>query len=89
MAVLSLVEFEGPSRFGGWDAHGDPVAVPHPAPWVQVAAVSLTQTRNTFRLFPGMMSDAFIDEYGVDPGKEIIYSARWRYRGRHLFSACS
>lgn len=76
LAVLSLVEFEGPSRFGGWDAHGDPVAVPHPAPWVQVAAVSLTQTRNTFRLFPGMMSDAFIDEYGVDPGKEIIYSRR-------------
>jgi len=74
LAVLSLVEFVGPSRFGGWNAAGMPVAVPHPAPWVQVAAVSLTQTRNTFRLFPGMMSPELIDEYGVDPGKEITYS---------------
>ena len=74
LAVLSLVEFAGPCRFGGWDASGAPIAVPHPAPWIQIAAVSLTQTRNTMRLFPGMMSGDFLEEYGVDPGKEIIYS---------------
>lgn len=74
LAVLSLVEFCGPSRFGGWDADGMPVAVPHPAPWVQIAAVSKDQTRNTMRLFPGMMSPRLVADYGVDPGKEVIYS---------------
>jgi phage terminase large subunit-like protein len=74
LAVLSLVEFAGPCRFGGWDADGLPIAVPHPAPSVQIAAVSMTQTRNTFRLFPGMMSERFIETYGVDAGKEVIYS---------------
>ena len=74
LAVLSLVEFCGPCRFGGWDADGMPIAVSHPAPWVQIAAVSLTQTRNTMRLFPGLMSKHFIKTYGIDPGKEIIHS---------------
>lgn len=74
LAVLSLVEFVGPCRFGGWDADGEPIAVPHTSPWVQIAAVSLTQTRNTMRLMPGLMSPRMVDEYGIDPGKEIIYS---------------
>lgn len=42
-AALCLTEFMGPCRFGGWDSSGDPIAVPHPAPWVQVAAVNITQ----------------------------------------------
>lgn len=73
-ASLAATEFVGPCRFGGWDAAGRPVSVPHPAPWVQVAAVSIDQTRNTMTLFPGMFSPAAIDEYGVDLGKTIIYS---------------
>ncbi|MFE1170445.1 terminase [Nocardiopsis sp. NPDC058789] len=74
LAVLALVEFVGPCRFGGWDADGEPIAVPHKSPWVQIAAVSLTQTRNTMRLMPGLMSPRMIEEFGIDPGKEIIYS---------------
>ncbi|HEX5119843.1 MAG TPA: hypothetical protein VFW65_32050 [Pseudonocardiaceae bacterium] len=73
-AALAATEFAGPCRFGGWDANGQPVAVPHTAPWVQVAAVSMDQTRNTMTLFPGMFSDAAIAEYGIDLGKTIIYS---------------
>lgn len=73
-AALAATEFCGPCRWGGWDANGNPVAVPHPAPWVQVAAVSQDQTRNTMTLFPGMFSDAAMDEYGIDLGKTIIYS---------------
>lgn len=68
------MEFVGPCRFGGWDGDGMPLVVPHSAPWVQVAAVSKDQTRNTFRLFPAMFSDRLIAEYGIDLGKEIIYS---------------
>ena len=73
-AVLSAVEFVGPCRFGGWDAGGEPVAEPHPAAWVQVAAVSKEQTRNTMTLFPRLFSKAALSEYGIDLGKEIIYS---------------
>ena len=46
-AVLALVELVGPSRFGGWDHAGEPVAVPAAAPLVAVAAVTITQTQNT------------------------------------------
>src|SRR5699024_2120999 len=40
LAVLSLVEFVGPCRFGGWDEKGEPIAVPVREGWVQIAAVS-------------------------------------------------
>ncbi|WP_328676703.1 hypothetical protein OG905_23275 [Streptomyces sp. NBC_00322] len=49
MAVVSLVEFVGPSRFSHWE-DGQPVGVPHPQAWVQIAAVSRDQTRNTMTL---------------------------------------
>jgi hypothetical protein len=53
---------------------GDPIAVEHPAPWVITAAVSLDQTKNTMRLFPSLFSDDAVAEYGIDIGKEIIYT---------------
>ncbi len=74
LAALSAVEFVGPCRFGGWLADGTPLVVPHSAPWVQIAAVSKDQTRNTMRLFPSMLSAKLISEYGVDLGKEVIYA---------------
>lgn len=73
-AALAATEFVGPCRYGGRDAAGRPVAIPHSAPWVQVAAVSMDQTRNTMTLFPGMFSDDAIDDYGIDIGRTILYS---------------
>ncbi len=73
-ASLALVELCGPCRFGGWDADGFPIAVPHPAPWVQIAAVSQDQTNNTTRVFPGMISKQLKTDYGLDIGKTIIYA---------------
>lgn len=73
-AALCAIELCGPCRFGGWDAKGDPVAIEHPSPWVITAAVSLDQTKNTMRLFPSLFSDSAINEYGIDLGKEIIYT---------------
>lgn len=79
-ATVCATEFVGPCRFGGWDANGDPVAVPHNAGWVLIAAVSQKQTRTTMSLFPSLFSDAAINEYGIDLGKEIIYARRGRAR---------
>lgn len=74
LAALAATELCGPCRFGGWDAEGRPVAVQHPAPWIQVAAVAKDQTRNTMTLFPGLFSADALTEYKVDLGKEIIYA---------------
>lgn len=78
LAALAAVELCGPCRFGGWSG-GVPIAVQHPAPWIQVAAVSRDQTRNTMTLFPGMLGKDTLAKYDVDPGKEIIYA---RHCGR-------
>lgn len=74
LASVACVEFVGPCRLGGWTDDDQPVAVPHPAAWVQVAAVAREQTKNTMTLFPGMMSPHMIEEYGIQLGKEIIYA---------------
>jgi len=79
-ATLCAVEFVGPCRFGGFDAEGEPVGVIHPAPWVQIAAVSKVQTRNTMTLFPALLSDELQSEHSIDIGKEIIYADRGRRR---------
>lgn len=75
-AALCCIEFVGPCRFAGWDRNGNPVARDHPAAWIQTAAVSQEQTRNTMTLFPSMMSQRLISECGIDLGKTIIYAYR-------------
>lgn len=78
-AALCCVECLGPCRFDGWDK-GRPLAQSHQAAWVQTAAVSKDQTRNTMTLFPGMLSPKAIEDYRVDMGKEIIYAMDGRRR---------
>jgi hypothetical protein len=82
-AVITAVEFVGPCRFAGWAARdmrevglvrGDPVAKPHPRAWIQIAAVSLEQTKNTMKLFQGLFRPECIAEHGIDLGKEKIYA---------------
>lgn len=76
-ATLCAFEFVGPCRFARFDqdAPGGVVGKRHPAAWIQTAAVSKDQTRNTMTLFPGLFSADAISEFGIDLGKEIIYSA--------------
>jgi hypothetical protein len=74
-ATLCAIELCGPCRPDGLDARGEVVAIVHPSPWVITAAVSLDQTKNTMRLFPSLFSDQALDEFRIDLGKEIIYSA--------------
>ena len=87
-ATWGAFEFVGPCRFGEvadegneWGVPpGQPLGVQHPAAWVQMAAVSQDQTRNTMTLFPGLFSKRAIEEYRIDLGKEIIYADKGRAR---------
>ncbi|WP_407563320.1 terminase [Streptomyces sp. 184] len=87
-ATWSAFEFVGPCRFGGvadegneWGVPaGQPLGVQHPAAWVQIAAVSQDQTRNTMTLFPSILSKRALEEFRIDLGKEIIYADKGRAR---------
>jgi hypothetical protein len=62
---------------------GEPVAKPNGRAWVQVAAVSLEQTKNTMKLFNGLFTDACMDEHGIDVGKTVVYA----YAGKKAIEA--
>ena len=81
-AVVSAIEFVGPCRVGHMTPDG-PSGVPNPAAWVQVAATSKDQTRNTMTLFPSLFTKQCVAEHGIDIGKEIIYA----YRGARRIEA--
>lgn len=72
-AVVSAIELVGPCRFSHFEGR-DAIGKPHPSAWIQIAAVSKDQTRNTMTLFPSLFSAKAIDTFGIDLGKEIIYA---------------
>ena len=89
-AVLCMIELVGPSQFSHWatiedveDGNarkvGDPVGKAHTRAWVQVAAVSRDQTRNTMTIFPGLISEKAKAEYDIEMGAELI-----RARGKKV-----
>jgi phage terminase large subunit-like protein len=80
LAVISLIEFVGPSRFAGWDKNGKPVGERHPNAWVQIAAVNQAQTRNTMTLMPSLMSQKLIDAHGIKDGAELIRAHNGKVR---------
>lgn len=73
-AALCLAELCGPVAFSHFDADGNPVGKRRNAPWITVAAVSQDQTKNTFSLFPVMISKKLKAEYSLDVNRFIIYS---------------
>lgn len=73
-AALALVELCGPVAFSHFDSMGNPVGKQRSAAWIQIAAVSQDQTRNTFTLFPPMASAKLREEFGLDLNKTIIYT---------------
>ena len=74
LGALSLAHLAGPTLFDGWDAAGEPVGKPHPSPWVQVAAVSLEATDNTYAQLLAMVGESpVVDECGLDVGVTRIY----------------
>ncbi len=75
VAAMSLAELCGPVAFSHWDEFGRPVGKRRASAWIQIAAVSQDQTRNTFTLFPAMATKALRQTYGVELNKTIIYTA--------------
>lgn len=72
-ATVCLFELLGDCRFYDWD--GDrPIGQDHPDAWVQTAAVSLEQTKNTMRLLPGMLTAEARERYQIQLGKEQVYA---------------
>ena len=74
-AALALVELCGPVAFSHFDANGEAVGKRRHAAWIQIAAVSQEQTKNTFSTFPVMVSAEMKAEYGLEVNKTIIYSS--------------
>jgi hypothetical protein len=89
VAALSLAELCGPVRLEGWAKggetrpwrakpykRGEPIGGPAHAAWVQLAGVSEAQTQNTMSMVLAMIAESdIIDDYGLDPGKTLIYAA--------------
>lgn len=73
--AMSLVELCGPVEFSHFE-NGQPVGKAKYDPWVQIAAVSQDQTRNTFTLFSSLVSPKLKEEYGIDIHKTIVYDRR-------------
>jgi phage terminase large subunit-like protein len=73
-AAICLAELCGPVAFSHFDSDGNPVGKRRNAPWITVAAVSQDQTKNTFSLFPVMISKKLKAEYSLDVNRFIIYS---------------
>lgn len=71
-ACLCAVEMLGPCRVDRME-RGQPVPADSPDAWVQIAAVSLEQTKTTMRLFPGLFSDSAKQQFRLHVGKETIY----------------
>lgn len=71
-ATLCATEMVGPCRFDGFE-RGRPVAADQPHAWVQTAAVTLEQTKNTMRLFPSLFTAEAKAWYGLQVGKELVH----------------
>jgi len=73
-AAMSLAELCGPVAFSHFDESGDPVGKPRFNAWVQLAACSFEQTKNTRMLFPALITDHMKNTFKLEVGKTIIYS---------------
>jgi hypothetical protein len=71
-ATLCATEMIGPCRFDGWERRR-PIAADQPHAWVQTAAVTLEQTKNTTRLFPSLFTDDAKAWYRLQVGKELVH----------------
>jgi hypothetical protein len=72
-AGVSVASLHAPVMFDHWE--GDhPVGRDDPDAWTQIAAVSEDQTKNTFKLFPGLIPPETRRRYGIQIGKFNVWS---------------
>lgn len=71
-AATSVCAAFAPIEFAGWD--GDvPVGREVESAWIQIAAVSLEQTKNTMKLMPGLVPAETRLRYGMQIGKTSVW----------------
>ena len=73
-AVLSASVLVGPMEFDHWGDDGQPVGRQVTDSWVQIAAVSLDQTKNTMKIFPGLIPAETRRLFGVQIGKQNVWA---------------
>jgi len=73
-AVLALFEAVGRCRFSHFDEAGNVVGTELKSTYVQIAAVSQEQSRNTSDMFRALLTDEAIDHFSFSLGKEVQYA---------------
>lgn len=72
-AGVSVGSLHAPVIFDHWE--GDrPIGRDDPEAWTQIAAVSQEQTKNTMKLFPGLIPQRTRAKYGIQIGKLNVWS---------------
>ena len=87
IAVICLVEMLAPCRFKEWSAFGLPVGRPVTSPLVQVSAVTQEQSYNTGDMFPILLTNKCIREYGVKPGIDLVRARNGRAKIQMITSS--
>ena len=72
-AALAIFEAVGPCRLDYIDEDGESVGRPLHDPYIQIAAVSLEQTRNTADMFRSLLTPEAQDEFKANLGLEVQY----------------
>lgn len=73
-AVESTNTLVGPMEFDHWGSDGQPVGRQVSDAWVQIAAVSLDQTKNTMKIFPGLIPAETRRHFGIQIGKQNVWA---------------
>lgn len=71
-ACLSTAECFADVRFDRFE-QGRPIAREEPSAWVQIVAVSQEQTKNTFKLYPSLISPEARRRYGIQIGRQNVW----------------
>lgn len=70
--VIGEAHPEGPVRFDGWDAYGQPVGKPWRTPWIQITASAERQTANIWDALVPMIQLGDVNADIPDTGKTRI-----------------
>jgi hypothetical protein len=72
-AAIILAEAQGPARFDGWDAAGEPVGAPYPTPYIPCLGTSEEQTDNTYLPLLDMIRlGPLVNLPGMDAGETRV-----------------
>lgn len=71
--ALSSHRAFGPTIFDHWGEDGQPVGRDDPGAWIQVVAVSKSQTANTMKCFPWMLSPEARKRFAIQTGRDNVW----------------